>query len=215
MLLHDAEQGAGGVPREDSVLLLPRLQHLHGHHRGACVRASLSRVPYYLMFPHLIHAPSLVASRAATAVHVDEEAGEGAEAARAVQGTPRRKRNRCPPHLSSLALAFASLCVSVCDPCVFRVPERAVPHEAAQIERAAAGARQVEPGHRGGRGAPAAGPEEGDPPRHGRVWLRQLPHRLLPGRHVGATGLSSWVCGVSCLLSPWQLLPSPPAKQSK
>ncbi|KAL5660529.1 hypothetical protein ACJX0J_027654, partial [Zea mays] len=110
------EQGAGGVSREDSVLLLPRLQHLHGHHR---------------------------ASRAATAVHVDEEAGEGAEAPRAVQ-------------------------------------ERAVPHEAAQVERAAAGARQVEPGHRGGRGAPAAGPEEGDPPRHGRVWLRQLPHRLLP-----------------------------------
>jgi hypothetical protein len=75
------------------------------------VRASLSRVPYYLVFPHLIHAPSRVASRAATAVHVDEEAGEGAEAPRAVQGTPRRKRNRSP-HVS--LLPGACICISLC-----------------------------------------------------------------------------------------------------
>lgn len=73
------------------------------------------------MFRHLIHAPSLVASRAATAVHVDEEAGEGAEAPRAVQGTPRRKRNRCPhvspPWRLHLHLSVYLSVIRVCSVC--------------------------------------------------------------------------------------------------
>lgn len=64
--------------------------------------------------------------------------------------------------------------------CIF-VPERAVPDEAAEVERAAAGPHQVEPRHRGCRGAAAAGAQEGDPSCHGRVWFRQLADRLLPG----------------------------------
>ena len=67
---------------------------------------------------------------------------------------------------------------------VICVPERTVPDEAAEVQRAAARPHQVEPRHRGCRGAAAAGTQEGDPTRHGRVWFRQLADRLLPGKYL-------------------------------
>ena len=67
---------------------------------------------------------------------------------------------------------------------VICVPERAVPDEAAEVQRAAARPHQVEPRHRGCRGAAAAGAEEGDPSCHGRVRFRQLADRLLPGKYL-------------------------------
>lgn len=73
---------------------------------------------------------------------------------------------------SPLSDAFGCICVFLKKMAVICVPERAVPDEAAEVQRAAARPHQVEPRHRGRCGAAAAGPQEGDPSRHGRVRFR-------------------------------------------